>query len=350
MAKSQSTCGIQGVSAPTLWLRERWETRPLVSICIPTYNRADYAEAAVRSALSQTYEPIEVLVSDDCSDDGSYERLLSVRDPRLHVKRNSHRRGPVSNRNAALNRVRGQLIKFLDDDDLLEPDCVSSMVSLFEQDPQVGMVFCPRTIIVEGDTDDDSVQAWRQVYNALHTQFGSLESVNDGRDLFRQLMTDGFRRNWIGEPTVVMVSTSHLRRTGAFSAQVQQLVDLDLWVRILPHCRVGFVSEELAHYRIGHRSVSKHNRLTKRAWLDRLWLLENLSRDPELCVAFPAISEMLHAERRQAWRTALKVGRGAGGRRVPAASYLPYARYRVCLRLGVSSSTVPERRVATSGN
>ena len=340
---------MQGVSAPTLWSRERWEKQPLVSICIPTYNRADYAEAAVRSALSQTYEPIEVLVSDDCSDDGSYERLLGIGDPRLHVERNARRRGQVSNRNTVLSRARGQLIKFLDDDDLLEPHCVIEMVNIFGQDPEVGLVFCPRKIIVGGDAGDESIQSWQRVNGAVHLRFSCLKAINDGRELFRELLTDEFRRNWIGEPTAVMVSQAHLRRTGGFSTHVRQLVDLDLWARILPHCRVGFVSEELVSYRVGHVSASKQNNMTERAWVDRLWLLENLSRDTELLAAYPRIRDLLRAERRQAWRTAAKGGRGAGGLRVPAEGYLPYARYRLCSRLGLSSSAVPERLASASG-
>ncbi len=306
---------------------------PLVSICIPTFNHGQYVEAAVASALAQTYEPIEVVVVDDGSSDGSYERLLRIRDPRIRLHRNPSRLGHAPNRNRTVALARGELIKFLDDDDVLHADCVARMAESFARDPSVGLVFSRRDLLVEAPEEPESA-LWIERFSYPHTGFPVLAELNDGRELFQALFDDDLYGNWIGEPSVVMVSRVHFQRAGGFSLHVQQMMDADLWYRILTHAMVGFVDEPLASYRFGHVAATTHNNATGRGWLDHLWTLEQLVEDPEVLATYPGIMGMLEAERRQALRTFLKGGRGAGGRRVPARRYLPYARYRLMSLLG----------------
>ena len=93
---------------------------PLVSVCIPTYNRAATACEAVRSALAQTYSDLEVVV-DDASDDETCEPLRALEDPRVVLYRNAQRLGQVGNRNRTIELANGEFVKFLDSDDALEP-------------------------------------------------------------------------------------------------------------------------------------------------------------------------------------------------------------------------------------
>lgn len=323
----------------SLWTREASGPRPLVSICIPSFNHSEYVEASVRSALEQTYEPLEVIVSDDRSEDDSYERLQAIVDSRLHLEQNQRRLGHAGNRNRVLSRASGELVKFLDDDDLLEPTCLADMVLVFAGDPRVGLVFGRRRIAIEGMMDDERAD-WLTSYGDLQRPLCGLQPLNDGRWLFEQLLARDFHVNLIGEPSAVMVSRTHLRLAGSFSSHVHQLMDLDLWCRILPHGMVGFVGEEVAVYRIGHRNASRLNNRMRRAWLDRLWILENLMGDPEVAAGYPRIRELLRVERRQAWRAFVQFGKADGQARVPARLYVPYARYRLSPRIGQRSRAV----------
>lgn len=94
---------------------------PLVSICIPIYNRASSVLQAVRSALGQTQVNLEVIVSDDASPDDTCVLLERIADSRLVVRRNAGRLGQVANRTRNLQVARGELIRLLDSDNGLDP-------------------------------------------------------------------------------------------------------------------------------------------------------------------------------------------------------------------------------------
>ena len=101
---------------------------PLVSVIIPVYNVAGYVRAAIESVLRQTYSRLELLIVDDGSDDGSGEICdeYGRRDPRVRVFRQENR-GIGAARNTGLDRMTGELVAFLDADDLYRPDMLRRM-------------------------------------------------------------------------------------------------------------------------------------------------------------------------------------------------------------------------------
>jgi glycosyltransferase involved in cell wall biosynthesis len=100
---------------------------PLVTIAIPTYNRADgYLRIALESALSQTYPQVEVLVSDNCSSDGTPDLLRSIEDPRLVYHRHEQNIGAANNFNFCLEQARGRYFLLLSDDDMIDEDFVET--------------------------------------------------------------------------------------------------------------------------------------------------------------------------------------------------------------------------------
>lgn len=111
----------------------------LVSIVICNHNYERYLAAAIESALGQTYRPVEVIVIDDGSTDGSRALLRDYQD-RVHVvfKRNS---GQPSAINAGFRESRGEIICLLDADDVFMPDKVSRVADILERNPDAGWVF-----------------------------------------------------------------------------------------------------------------------------------------------------------------------------------------------------------------
>ncbi len=99
-------------------------TRPLVTIGLTTFNSVDTVERALRSALSQTWRPIEVVAVDDCSTDGTRELLerLAARYPELRVLGNMVNGGVAVSRNRILAEARGEFVAFFDDDDESLPE------------------------------------------------------------------------------------------------------------------------------------------------------------------------------------------------------------------------------------
>jgi glycosyltransferase involved in cell wall biosynthesis len=118
--------------------------RPLVSVIMPTYNAAAFVAETIESVLAQTYDPIELVVVDDASDDATpeiVERYAQRCPDRLRFRRASERAGPCRRRNDALDLAGGVLIAWLDHDDLWEPDKTARQVEVLQTRPEVGLVY-----------------------------------------------------------------------------------------------------------------------------------------------------------------------------------------------------------------
>ena len=114
---------------------------PLVSIGVPTYERAATLELAIASALGQTHSRLEVVVSDDGSADGTESlcRAAAARDPRLRYIRHEQHIGPTANFNAVLAAWRGDYVLLLADDDWFDPDYVERCLALLLSDPDIAL-------------------------------------------------------------------------------------------------------------------------------------------------------------------------------------------------------------------
>lgn len=115
----------------------------LVSIITPCYNASKYIKDTIESVLRQTYVSWEMIIVDDCSTDDSFEILKKYceKDSRIRVYKTDKPSGsPVIPRNVALSKSNGDLIAFLDADDLWVPHKLQQQVSLFE-DEKVAIVF-----------------------------------------------------------------------------------------------------------------------------------------------------------------------------------------------------------------
>ncbi len=111
-----------------------------VSVCIPTYNQASYIEKAIRSAVTQTYPPFEIIVSDDCSTDNTSEILKSLQAeiPILKVIKQPINLGISKNTDFCLRSATGEFILRLDSDDYLLPIYISKLINLFSLYPDAG--------------------------------------------------------------------------------------------------------------------------------------------------------------------------------------------------------------------
>jgi glycosyltransferase involved in cell wall biosynthesis len=102
---------------------------PLVTIAIPTFNRAEgYLSEALESALGQTYSNLEILVSDNCSTDGTKALVTSISDPRLRYVRHEQNIGQRKNYAFCFEQAKGAYVLLLHDDDTVDDDFVSTCV------------------------------------------------------------------------------------------------------------------------------------------------------------------------------------------------------------------------------
>lgn len=110
------------------------EQRPLISICLLCYNQERYIEETVKSALAQTYSPLEIIVSDDCSTDRTWEILQGIRKEysgphELVIHQNEYNQRIIRNLCIAMRLAHGELIVKADGDDILLPNRVEALVA-----------------------------------------------------------------------------------------------------------------------------------------------------------------------------------------------------------------------------
>lgn len=124
-----------------------WDDKsPLISVVIPTYNRVQFIERAVRSVLNQTYSNLEVIVVDDGSVDETYEIIdrLKKQDGRLIFLRHFKNKGPQAARNTGIHASSGDFVAFLDSDNEWLPAKLEKRIRVFYlRQKKVGSsVFC----------------------------------------------------------------------------------------------------------------------------------------------------------------------------------------------------------------
>lgn len=108
---------------------------PLVSIIIPAYNAGEYIFETLQSVLNQNYQNVEIIVVNDGSTDDTSSIIKPLIDnPKLQVI-NQNNKGAAAARNAGYARARGRYIKFLDGDDLINPDMITQQVALIIENP-----------------------------------------------------------------------------------------------------------------------------------------------------------------------------------------------------------------------
>lgn len=129
----------------------------LVSIIMPNYNSAEYIAETIESVLNQTYDNWELIISDDCSTDGSIEIINNYNDSRIKLLINKENSGAAISRNNAIDVAKGKYIAFLDSDDLWNKEKLSKHLSFMSEG---GHAFsCTSYSVVKGDNQEVSVFA-----------------------------------------------------------------------------------------------------------------------------------------------------------------------------------------------
>ena len=239
------------------------EPKEKVTIAIPTFNRSALLVMAVRSALAQTYENIEVLVSDNASTDDTFLRLAEISDRRLTVIKQPCNLGMVANWNTCLEKASGQFIILVSDDDYLESRAIEKMLAELHatdagQADQIGLVCC-RARVINGV---GTVVRMGRTAPRLETARSLILAFFYGRrDMF---------------PCMILFRTEDARRLGGYNPDLKLAFDAFLWLQIA--FRRGFalfVDEPLTNYRV-HRS-STTQVAGDSIWIEELGVLETLT-------------------------------------------------------------------------
>lgn len=234
----------------------------MVSICIPIYNGEKYLEECLDSAIKQTYRPLEIVLSDDQSSDRSLEMVNSV-SGRTDIPFHIHRHSPAgigANWNNCVQKSNGEYIKFLFQDDLLDPSCIERMMQKVIESQQIAFVSCERKIISNGHLSIKWSKEWIKNNSDL-SKFWDIERRQQvsGNEILRSISKRNIFKNFIGEPTAVLFRKSLAIENGGFDGELKQLLDLEAWLRFMRNTNLAFIEEPLVSFRLHDEQESFKN-------------------------------------------------------------------------------------------
>ena len=208
---------------------------PLVSVVIPTYNRADLVAAAINSVLGQTYSNIEVIVVDDGSTDKTEEVLADFGSTISVIKQANA--GPAIARNRGIAAARGEIIAFLDSDDLWLPTKLARQVqSLDMAGPDAICSLCNCTVLYT-----DGSKSTTFAIADLHPQFSTGIWINPVEVLLNRFVL--FNQ-------AVIIRRAALEKVGYFAESLRFGEDYDLPFRLALEGPWTIIRDELVIYHV----------------------------------------------------------------------------------------------------
>jgi glycosyltransferase involved in cell wall biosynthesis len=247
-------------------------TSPLVTIGIPTYNRADaYLRQTLESALAQTYPNLEIIVSDNCSTDDTKALVEGYSDPRVRYFRQERNIAPNDNFNFALTMAKGEYFLMLHDDDMADGDLIEACMKAINNDTSVGVIrFGARIIDGEG----------RKLYE-MGNQVGGLSTAD-------------FFLGWFGNKTATypctkLFNTNELRKIGGFKSRHNLFQDVVAEVRLA----ASLGRADLAEPKVSFRKHSGQETFSAKI---RNWCEDSLDLLDLMCKLAPEKSDVIRAK------------------------------------------------------
>lgn len=204
---------------------------PLVSVIVPTFNRAAHLAGCLRSVLRQTHRTLEIIVVDDASTDDTESVVRALRDTRIVYRRLGANGGPAVARNAGIRAARGRFVAFLDSDDRYAPTTVERQIA--------------------------AVGGFDVLVCGSHT--GGRKRVRGRFNRRRVELRDLRKGYWFGGGASSLMGRREVFLEIPFDESLRRDEDWDLLLRMVRCYRIGYLNEPLVAYDDGG-----HARLTNR--------------------------------------------------------------------------------------
>jgi glycosyltransferase involved in cell wall biosynthesis len=236
---------------------------PIVSVVIPTYNRAALLGRSIRSVLGQCYRDFELIVIDDGSTDETPLVVTSFGDQRIRYLPLPRNTGAGAARNAGIRAARGTFLAFQDSDDEWLPSKLSKQMSAFESgSARLGMVYSDMQMILKDGTAD---------YFAAPSVLS--ESLINPATRFYQVHNLGIQS--------AVIKRQYLDEAGHFNEELPAFEDLEMFIRLSRRCDFRHLREPLVKY-YATQGISQdlYARWLSRKSMLKLYYRELLSHNP----------------------------------------------------------------------
>jgi len=208
----------------------------LVSVIIPTHNRAEYLIETINTVLSQTYKNLEIIVINDYSSDKTLEILNSLNIQNLHIISNKENLGAPASRNIGINSCKGSYIAFIDDDDLWYPNKIELQLNQLIQKPEIDCIFCEHKYILEG----------RSFYPDI---------IDYNNSLGKTIITRS-----LGSFSLPLIRKSCIDEIGLLDINFESCQDWDYWIRISQKFNIDKLPQCLVERNIGNDQITSNIR------------------------------------------------------------------------------------------
>lgn len=218
--------------------KDNKESMPLISVVLPTYNRASLLPRAIKSVLSQTYKNFELIIIDDNSSDNTKEIVKCFKDKRIKYIRHKENKGGAAARNAGIKLAKGKYIAFQDSDDKWLLRKLEKQIQVIRNLPlEYAVVYSGSWYVEKG----------KRKYVP-----SSVINKKEG-NIHRSLL----RENFI--TIQAMVRKDRLIKVGMFDERLPCYQDWDLWLRLSQNYLFKFIKEPLSIIYCSSNSISKNN-------------------------------------------------------------------------------------------
>lgn len=199
--------------------------KPLVTIVTPSYNQGEFLEETIKSVLAQDYPALDYIIVDGGSSDGSVE-IIKKYQAKLHAWVSEQDQGQTDAINKGFSMSRGEIMAWINSDDLYSPYAVREAVAYLQENPQVGMVY--------GDTE---------LINRKSLKVGEFNAQQTN---YKRLMRGAV---YIPQPAAFW-RRELWDQVGSLDSSFYFAMDYDLWVRFAKRAQIKYIPRMWAKFRI----------------------------------------------------------------------------------------------------
>jgi glycosyltransferase involved in cell wall biosynthesis len=193
---------------------------PAVSVIMPVYNRAESVTRAIDSVLAQDFHDFELMIVDDASTDATVSVIEACADPRVTLLRQPENRGGGGARNRGIREAHGDIVSFLDSDDVFLPHKLSFVVEFFRAHPEIDVLF----------------DSYETVYPPERHK-PNVRRINPALDDTRAIAEGIYARRISKATPALSARRQALLAVGLFDESLRRRQDFDLAMRLTKSCR-----------------------------------------------------------------------------------------------------------------
>jgi glycosyltransferase involved in cell wall biosynthesis len=223
---------------------------PSIDVIVPCYNYGRFLRSCIDSVLSQAGCEVRIVIIDDASTDDSVAiaRSLAAEDNRIEVLTHEKNRGHIATYNEGIELLSADYMLLLSSDDMLAPGAFARAIALMEADQTVGFVYgTSLRFAVEADIE-------AAVSGRMTRPETAMPTVEQGITFIRRFCEIAINSV---ETATAVVRTSLQKRVGGYRPELPHSGDMEMWLRLAAHAKVGFVPTVQAFTRI-HAKNMRH--------------------------------------------------------------------------------------------